>query len=140
MHHFSGVLPKRVLLHQMEISCHIFKLDIFSKFFGDLMSHIIREYAGKEMEYFLNVSPLKIMGILLSLFMVFSLYLAILSNKLMIMPNWRQLHLEIFGLYILILIFFSYLIKLCLQNKWECQWIGTFTATFPCKLNKNVNW
>jgi hypothetical protein len=74
MHHFSGVLPKRVLLHQMEISCHIFKLAIFSKFFGDLMSHIIRECAGKETKYFLNVSPLKIMGILLSLFKVFGLY------------------------------------------------------------------
>ena len=38
------------------------------------MSHIIREYAGKEMKYFFNVSPLKIMDILLSLFLVFSLY------------------------------------------------------------------
>ena len=59
---------------QKEISCHIFKLAIFSKFFDDLMSHIIREYAGKEMKYFPNVSPLKIMDILLSPFMVFSLY------------------------------------------------------------------
>ena len=66
-------------------------------------------------------------------------YVAILSNRLIIMPNWRQLHLEIFWLYILIL-FFSYLIKLGLQNKWNCQWIGTFTATLLCKLNKNVNW
>ena len=40
--HFSGVLPKSVLLHQIEISCHTFKLAIFSKFFGDAMSHIIR--------------------------------------------------------------------------------------------------
>ena len=58
-------------------------------------------------------------------------YLAILSNRLMIMPNLRQLHLEIFWLYIYINSFFSYLIKLCLQNKWRCRWIGTFTA---CKL------
>ena len=75
MHHFSGVLPKLVLLPQMEISCHIFKLAIFSKFFGDLMSHSVREYAGKEMQQFLNVSSLEIMDILLSLFMLLSLYL-----------------------------------------------------------------
>jgi hypothetical protein len=47
---------------------------IFSKFFGDLMSHIIREYADEEIKYFLYVSPLKIMGILLSDFLVSSLY------------------------------------------------------------------
>ena len=47
---------------------------IFSKFFGDLMSHIIREYADEEIKYFLNVSPLKIMDILLSVFIVSSLY------------------------------------------------------------------
>ena len=70
MHHFSGVLPKLVLLPQMEISCHIFKLAIFSKFFGDLMSHIIREYANEEMKFFLYILPLKIMGILLSDFTV----------------------------------------------------------------------
>ena len=46
---------------------------IFSKFFGDLMSHIIREYADEEIKYVLNVSPLKIMDILLSVFMVSSL-------------------------------------------------------------------
>ena len=50
MHHFSGVLPKWVLLHQMEISCHFFKLALFSKFFGDLISHMIREYADKEIK------------------------------------------------------------------------------------------
>ena len=74
MHHFSGILQKLVLLPQMEISCHIFKLAIFSKFFGDLMSHIIREYADEEIKYFLYVSPSKIMDILLSDFMVSSLY------------------------------------------------------------------
>ena len=52
-----------------KISCHIFKMAILSKFFGDLMGHIIREYADEEMKYF----PLKIMGILLSDFMVSSL-------------------------------------------------------------------
>jgi len=56
-----------------ETSCHTFKIAIFSKFLGDLMSHTLREHAGTEMKYFLNVSPPKIMGILLSLFMVFSL-------------------------------------------------------------------
>ena len=75
MHHFSGVLQKLVLLPQMEISCHIFRLAIFSKFFGDLMSHIIREYAEEyeEMKHFLYNLPLKIMGILLSVFLVSSL-------------------------------------------------------------------
>ena len=73
MHHFSCVLPKLVLLPQMEISGHIFKLAIFSKFFGDLKSHI-REYADEGMKYFLYILPLKIMGILLSVFLVSSLY------------------------------------------------------------------
>ena len=31
---------------------------IFSKFFDDLMSHIIREYAGEKMKSILNVSLL----------------------------------------------------------------------------------
>ena len=52
MHQFNGVLPKWVLLHQMEIGFHIFKLVTFSKFFDDLMSHIIREYAGKKWNNF----------------------------------------------------------------------------------------
>ena len=73
MHNFSGVLPKLVLLPQMEISCHIFKLAIFSKMFGDLMKHIIMEYADKEIKYFLYVSRLKMIDILLSDFMVYSL-------------------------------------------------------------------
>ena len=30
--------------------CHIFKMVIFSKFFGDLITYIIREYAGKKMK------------------------------------------------------------------------------------------
>ena len=33
-----------------ETNRHIFKMVIFSKFFGDLMSHIIREYADEEMK------------------------------------------------------------------------------------------
>ena len=41
------------------------------------MNHIIREYAGRKIELFLNVSPSKIMDILLSLFKVSSLYMAI---------------------------------------------------------------
>ena len=48
---------------------------ISTKFFGDLMNHIIGEYAGKKIKLFLNVSPLKVMDILLSLFKVSSLYL-----------------------------------------------------------------
>ena len=38
---------------------------IFSKFFGDLITHIAREYAGKKMKSFLNVSPLTIVNLLL---------------------------------------------------------------------------
>ena len=43
----------------------MFKMDIVTKFFGDLMNHIIREYAGKKMKLFLNVSPLTILNVLL---------------------------------------------------------------------------
>ena len=46
---------------------------IFSKLFGDLMSHIIRKYADEETKYFLNVSLLKIMDLLLSLCQVSTL-------------------------------------------------------------------
>ena len=38
------------------------------------MSHILREYADEEMKYFLYILPLKIMDILLSVFLVSSLY------------------------------------------------------------------
>ena len=39
---------------------------ILTKFFGGLiMNHIIREYAGKKMKLFLNVSPLTILNVLL---------------------------------------------------------------------------
>jgi hypothetical protein len=38
---------------------------IFSKFFGDLMTNLIREYAGKKIKHFFNVSPLAIVDILL---------------------------------------------------------------------------
>ena len=47
---------------------------IFSKLFGDQMSHIFREYADEEIKHFPNVSALKVRDILLSLFMVFGLY------------------------------------------------------------------
>ena len=50
MHYFRGVLPKWVLPPMKEISCHIFKTAILTKFFDDLMNHIIREYAGKKNE------------------------------------------------------------------------------------------
>ena len=33
---------------QKEINCHIFKVAILTKFFGDLMNHITREYAGEK--------------------------------------------------------------------------------------------
>ena len=46
-------------------SCHIFKMAILTKFFGDLMNHITRKYAGKKMKLFLNVSALTIVNLLL---------------------------------------------------------------------------
>ena len=50
MHHFRAVLPKLVLPPMKKIGCHIFKMAIFQKFFGDLMTYIIREYAGKKIK------------------------------------------------------------------------------------------
>ena len=41
------------------------KVSILKKFFDDLMSHITREYAGKKIKLFLNVSPLTIVNLLL---------------------------------------------------------------------------
>ena len=46
---------------------------ILTKNFGDLMNHITREYLGKKMKLFLNVSPLTIMNLLLLPFKVSSL-------------------------------------------------------------------
>ena len=54
-----------VLTPQREIGCHTFILAVLTKFFGDLMNHIIREYTGKEIKLFLNVSPLTIVNLLL---------------------------------------------------------------------------
>ena len=81
MPHFRANLPKWVLTPQKENSCHIFKLAIFSKFFVDLMGNIIRKYEGKKIEWFLNVSPLTIVNILLWPFMVFSLYIHAFSKQ-----------------------------------------------------------
>ena len=50
--------PKSVLTTQN--SSHIFKIAIFSKFFGDLISNIIKEYADEEIKCFLYFSPLNI--------------------------------------------------------------------------------
>ena len=52
----------------------MFKMAILTKFFDDLMNHIAREYAGKKMKSFLNVSPLTIVNLLLWPFKVSSLY------------------------------------------------------------------
>ena len=48
MHNLRAISPKRVLTPQKEISYHIFKMAILTKFFDDLMNHITREYAGKK--------------------------------------------------------------------------------------------
>ena len=54
-----------------ETSCHILKMAIFSKFFGDLMTYVIREYADKKKsECFI----IKNYGYSFSLFKVSSLY------------------------------------------------------------------
>jgi hypothetical protein len=63
MHHFRAISPKWVLAPQKKISCHIFKMAILTKFFDDLMNHLSREYAGKKMKLFLNVSPLTILNL-----------------------------------------------------------------------------
>jgi hypothetical protein len=73
MHHFRAVSPKWVLRPQKEISCHIFKMAILTKFFDNLMNHITRKYAGKKFKLFLNVSPLTIVHLLLWPFKVASL-------------------------------------------------------------------
>ena len=51
-----------------------FQNGYLKKIFDDLVSHIIREYAGKKRKWFLNVSPVTIMNILLWPFMLLSLY------------------------------------------------------------------
>lgn len=51
----SGILLKWVLPPKKETSSPIFIMAIFKKIFADLMCHITREYAGKKIEWFLNV-------------------------------------------------------------------------------------
>ena len=75
VHNFRAILPKWFFTPQKEISCHIFKMVILTKFFDDLMNHINREYAGKKKKLFLNVSPLIIVNLLLWPFKVSSLYI-----------------------------------------------------------------
>jgi hypothetical protein len=50
MHHFRCISPKQVLTPQKKTSCHFFKIAIFSKFFHDAMSHIIRWNADKKIK------------------------------------------------------------------------------------------
>ena len=65
MHDFRAISLKSVLTPQKEISCHILKMAILTKFFGGLMNHIIREYEGKKIRLFLNVSHLTIVNLLM---------------------------------------------------------------------------
>ena len=46
------ISPKWILTPQKEISCHIFKMAILTKFFGDLMNHITKECADKIINHF----------------------------------------------------------------------------------------
>ena len=39
---FRGISPNWVFTPLKKTSCHIFKMDVFSKFFGDSISHIIK--------------------------------------------------------------------------------------------------
>ena len=81
MQHFRAISPRWILTPQKEISCHIFKMVILTKFFDDLMNHITREYAGKKMKIFLKVLPLTIVNLLLWPFKVASLYLVKITPK-----------------------------------------------------------
>ena len=45
----------QVLTPQWKTSCHIFKMAIFSKFFVDVMTHIIKDNAGKRIKLFLEL-------------------------------------------------------------------------------------
>ena len=94
MHHFRAVSPKWVLRPQKEISCHIFKMAILTKFFDNLMNHITREYAGKKIKLFLNVSPLTIVHLLLWPFKVASLYHMSCSNIPAYLINWSTKNLN----------------------------------------------
>ena len=49
---FRGCFTEVCFASYYETSCHIFKMATFSKFFGDLMKYIMREYAGKKENYF----------------------------------------------------------------------------------------
>ena len=50
VHLFRGISPKWVLNPQKETSCHIFNMAIFSNFFVDINTHIIRCNAGEKMK------------------------------------------------------------------------------------------
>ena len=65
MHRFECYFAEVSFETQKEISGHIFKVPILTKFFDDLMNHITREYAGKKKKLFLNVSSLTIVNLLL---------------------------------------------------------------------------
>ena len=50
-----GISPKCDLTPQKETGYYIFKMTIFSKFFGDFMRHIIGQSAGKKIKYFFEL-------------------------------------------------------------------------------------
>ena len=50
MHHFRSRITKQVLIAQKKTICHVLKMGIFKKFFGDVMSHLIRLNAGEKMK------------------------------------------------------------------------------------------
>ena len=81
MHHFRAISPRWILTPQKEISCHIFKMVILTKFFDNLMNYITREYAVKKMKIFLKFLPLIIVNLLLWPFKVSSLYIILTIEK-----------------------------------------------------------
>ena len=51
----SYFLPKWVLTPERKTSCYMVKMSIFPKFFGDIMSHIIRLYADEKVKHFFEL-------------------------------------------------------------------------------------
>ena len=67
---------------QRKISCHMFKMPIFPKFFGDIMSHIIRSHADEKIKYFVELFISKNFEYTFSLSLVIGLYKGQLISEL----------------------------------------------------------
>ena len=74
MHYFGAKIPKKVLTTQKKTSCHVFKMGIFSKLFVAVMAHITMENADQKIKLLLICFQSKIVDMLLSFFLLASLY------------------------------------------------------------------